>query len=532
MTRIEADYIVIGAGSAGCVLANRLSEDPRNRVLLLEAGGSNRSIWIDMPAALSMPMHRKRFNWGDRTLPEPGLEGRRLDCPRGRGLGGSSAINGMVYVRGNPADFDRWHDMGATGWRYRDVLPFFHKAETCLDPGADPAVRGTDGPLITHRPAFSHPLHRCFLDAAEQAGYPANPDLNGPHQEGFGALPMTVGGGVRWHTARAYLQPVRRRENLSIVTNALVNRILLDRRRATGVSWRRGRTEFSARATSELIVSAGAIDSPAILQRSGIGPADALRTLRIEPVVDLPVGHNLMDHLELYVQNASLAHRTLNRSLHPAGKAWIGARWLLTRTGLGATNHFETGGFVRSHPSVPWPDIQFHFVPAAMNYDGTAVAREQGYQAHVGPMLPESRGTVTIASADPGVRPRIAFNYLSREADLRVFRAAIRAARDVFAQPAFVHIRGRELKPGNTVQSDAELDAYIRRHCESAYHPCGTCRMGTDTNKAVVDAQGRVHGIDGLRIVDASIFPMITNGNLNAPTIMAAEKIAADIVVS
>jgi len=522
------DFVIVGAGSAGCVMANRLSADPDIDVLLLEAGGRNSSLYINMPAALSIPMNRPRFNWGYRAEPDPGLDDRRLDCPRGRGLGGSSAINGMVYVRGHARDFEGWDRLcGSDGnWSYAAVLPYFKRAERCLDAEVDERYRGRAGPLSTTSGQLENPLYERFLAAAEEAGYHRSDDLNGFRQEGVGPLPMTVAAGIRCSAARAYLLPVLQRPNLDVVTDAIADRLNFDNHRATTLIWQAGGRQQTIRARREIILSAGAIESPCILQRSGLGPARWLEPLGIRVLASLPAGENLMDHLEVYVQQACRPDLSLNPSLSLAGKAAIGARWLLSRTGPGATNHFETGGFIRSAAGIEWPDVQFHFLPAAMNYDGSEVSAAPGYQLHVGPMLPESRGSVSIRSRVTGPHPRIAFNYLSDERDVAAFRRCIELSREILAQRSLREISGAELEPGAAVRNDAEVDAWIRRQAQSAYHPCGTCAMG---ESGVVDGDGRVHGVDGLRVVDASIFPMITNGNLNAPTIMIAEKIAATI---
>ncbi len=506
------DYIIVGAGSAGCVLAERLSADRSCDVLLVEAGGGNDSVFIDMPAALSIPMNRRRYNWGYVSEPEPGMDGRVLHCPRGRGLGGSSAINGMVYVRGHARDFDRWHDMGAAGWRWQDVLPWFERAESRLMP-----AHGLQ----------NNPLYGAFLDAGRQAGFDVLGDLNTPPQEGLGPLAMTVHGGKRWSARRAYLDRAMQRHNLCVRRGVLAASLRFEGKRAAGVVLTSGQL---VRARREVLVCAGAIGSPGLLERSGVGDGTRLAALGIPLVHHLPgVGENLMDHLEVYVQRSCTQPVSLHSWLNLFGKAWIGGRWLLRRDGLGATNHFETGGFVRSGPQAQWPDVQFHFLPAAMHYDGSRVAAEHGFQIHTGPMLPESRGSVHITSRQAAVAPRIVFNYLSDARDREVFRASVRIARRLFSQPAFDTYRGAELAPGAEVATDDALDAWIRANAESAYHPCGTCRMGSDDG-AVVDAEGRVRGLEALRVVDASIFPCVTNGNLNAPTIMAAEKIAAHVV--
>ena len=522
----EADYVIIGAGSAGCVLANRLSEDGRYHVALLEYGGSDRSIYVRMPSALSIPMHMERFNWGYVSEPEAHLGGRRMSCPRGKGLGGSSSINGMVYVRGNAADFDRWRDEGAAGWSYAEVLPYFRRAETRAE-GGD-AWRGDSGPLRTRYGECRNPLHRAFLGAARQAGYPATEDINGFQQEGFGRFDMTVHRGERWSAARAYLDPARSRANLTVITEALVTRILFDGCRAVGVNYATGGSLRSLSARREIIVAAGAIGSPQLLKASGVGPADELSALGIEVVEDRAgVGENLQDHLELYFQVACRQPITLYSATRWWARPFIGLRWLALRDGLGATNHFEVGGFIRSRAGVQVPDLQFHFLPLAVSYDGSGLARQHGFQAHVGPMRSKARGCVRLASADMRDKPRIQFNYMSHPDDWTEMRAAVRLTREIFAAPAFDAYRGKELQPGVSAQCDAAIDAFIRDHAESAFHPSCTCRMGrADDPGAVVDPAARVIGVDGLRVADASIMPSITTGNLNAPTIMIAEKVA------
>ena len=508
------------------MLANRLSEDAFHRVLLLEAGGSDLHPFIRMPAAFSLPMKHPRFSWGFASELEPGLGGRQVDCPRGRVLGGSSSINGMVHVRGHPLDFERWQTMGAEGWGYADVLPYFKKAERALAAATDDPYRGRSGPLTVTRGKRSNPLYNAFLGACEQAGHALSDDLNGYRQEGFGDLEMTVDQGVRCSAARAYLAPSAGRPNLTVRARSSATRLRLEDDRAVGVEYQhRGQAHYAG-ARQGVLLSAGAIGSPQLLMLSGIGPADVLEPLGIDLHHELSgVGRNLMDHLEVYFQQACTRPVSLNRSLHPLGKGLIGARWLLSRSGAGATNHFEVGGFARSAPAVPWPDIQFHFLPAAVSYDGSTRARMHGFQAHVGPMLSPSRGDVRPRSVNPADPPLIRFNYLSHEDDLRVFRSAVRAAREIFAERSLDEYRGIELAPGSDVDSDAAIDAFVRQNAESAFHPCGTCRMG-DGKDTVVANDCRVHGIEGLRVVDASVFPHITNGNLNAPTIMVAEKVA------
>jgi choline dehydrogenase len=523
------DYVIVGAGSAGCVLADRLTESGEHSVLLLEYGGSDRSVYIQMPAALSIPMNMPRYNWFFHTEPEPGLGGRSLHTPRGKVLGGSSSINGLVYVRGNPLDFERWASEGASGWAYRDVLPYFKRTER-RDGGGD-TYRGGDGKVDTRFGPLDNPLNEAWLEAGREAGYPFTHDMNGFQQEGFGRMDMTVGGGRRASAANAYLKPAMRRHNLAVRTHSLATRVLFEDRRAIGVAYRRGNQQHVAHARREVIVSAGPIQSPKLLKLSGVGPAPELSRHGIPVLHDLPgVGENLQDHLEFYFQMASTQPVTLYSHTSAFRKALIGMRWLLTKDGLGASNHFETGGFIRSRAGIRYPDIQYHFLPMAVSYDGSSLAQEHGFQAHVGPMRSQSRGWVRLASPDPNEKPKVFFNYLSLPQDREEMRACVRLTREVFAQPAFAPYRGREIQPGAGVQTDEQIDEFIRGHVESAYHPSCSCKMGRpDDRHTVVDPETRVIGLEGLRVVDSSIMPSITTGNLNAPTLMLAEKAADHI---
>lgn len=524
----EFDYIIVGAGSAGCVLANRLTEDPKTSVLLLEFGGSDKSIFIQMPTALSIPMNTDRFAWQFHSEPEPYLDNREMHCPRGKVLGGSSSINGMVYVRGHAADFEQWEQNGATGWGYQNCLPYFHKADNWKF-GSD-VYRSQQGPLhVNNGNNMQNPLYRAFIDAGKQAGYGVTNDYNGARQEGFGPMHMTVRDGVRWSTANAYLRPALSRPNLKVVTRARSRRILMHRRVATGVEYQIGKQVQQAKARAEVILCAGSIGSPHLLQLSGIGPGEVLNAAGIPVQHDLPgVGENLQDHLEFYFQFRSKQPITLNGKLGLFSKFLIGARWQLFKSGLGATNHFESCGFIRSEAGLDAPDIQYHFLPAAMRYDGRAAFDGHGFQLHVGHNKPKSRGRVHIRTPDPTDTPSILFNYLKHPDDVKGFRKSVHLSREIIAQAAMDPFRGEEIQPGVDIHSDQEIDQWIRQGVESAYHPSCSCRMGTD-DLAVVDPDTRVRGIDRLRVVDSSIFPVITNGNLNAPTIMTAER-AADLI--
>ncbi|SHG85422.1 choline dehydrogenase [Cognatiyoonia sediminum] len=529
---MQADYVVVGAGSAGCAIAYRLAEAGKD-VLVIEYGGTDAGPFIQMPAALSYPMNMSHYDWGLKTEPEPHLGGRRLVTPRGKVIGGSSSINGMIYVRGHALDFDHWAESGADGWGYADVLPYFKRMENWDSGGhgGDPAWRGTDGPLHVSRGPRTNPLTKAFVEAGKQAGYDVTGDYNGHQQEGFGPFDATIYKGRRWSAANAYLKPALKRQNCTLV-RALARKIVFKDGRACGVEVEKGGQIEVIAAREEVILSASSLNSPKILMLSGIGPAAHLAEHGIEVRADRPgVGQNLQDHLELYIQQAATQPVSLAKHWNLFSKAMIGAQWLFTKAGLGASNQFESAGFIRSKAGVEYPDIQFHFLPMAVRYDGKVAAEGHGYQAHVGPMRSESRGSVTLRSADPKDDPKILFNYMSEESDWEDFRTCIRLTREIFAQEAFEPYRGHEIQPGDDAQTDDELNDFIREHVESAYHPCGTCKIGRrDDPMAVVDQEMRVIGVDGLRLADSSVFPRITNGNLNAPSIMTGEKAADHIL--
>jgi choline dehydrogenase len=539
MSSTSYDYIIVGAGSAGCVLANRLSENPNASVLLLETGGSDRSIFIQMPTALSIPMNTKKYAWQFETEEEPHLDNRKMHCPRGKVLGGSSSINGMVYVRGHAKDFDEWAEKGATDWDYAHCLPYFKKSESWALAAENPDTkdyRGTEGPLgVNNGNQMKNPLYQAFIDAGVEAGYMDTLDYNAKQQEGFGPMHMTVKNGVRCSTANAYLRPALGRPNLTVVTHALVHKVLLSvdagEKKATGIRYERKGKIVEVQANKEVILSAGSIGSPHLLQLSGIGAKETLEKAGIECQHNLPgVGENLQDHLEFYFQFKCKQPITLNGKLDLWSKFLIGANWFFFKKGLGTTNHFESCGFIRSKAGIEWPDLQYHFLPAAMRYDGKTAFDGDGFQVHIGHNKPSSRGAVKVISADPKSAPSILFNYLAEEADKEGFRDCVKLTREIINQPAFDQYRDDEIQPGVHVQTDEEIDAFVRANVESAYHPSCTCKMGTD-DMSVVDPDTRVYGIKNLRVVDSSIFPTITNGNLNAPTIMVAER-AADLIKS
>jgi choline dehydrogenase len=530
---VDVDVVVVGGGSAGSALANRLSADPATSVLLLEAGRADHlfDVFIHMPAALPFPIGSRFYDWRYRSEPEPHMHDRRIYHARGKVLGGSSSINGMIFQRGNPLDYERWAAAPGMGqWDYAHCLPYFKRMETCLAADPDDAFRGRSGPLVLERGPATNPIFQAMLAAAREAGYPPTDDVNGARQEGFAPFDRNVHRGRRLSASQAYLRPVRRRPNLRIRTRALVTRVLFDGTRASGVEFVRGRTVTRVRAR-ETILCGGAINSPQLLQLSGVGNAGHLRALGIAPVADLPgVGENLQDHLEVYVQSRCLQPVSMQPYLRWRHRPWIGAQWLLRRSGPGATNHFEAGGFVRSNDDVDYPNLMFHFLPIAVRYDGSAPSAGHGYQLHVGPMLSDARGTVRIRSRDPRVHPALRFNYLSTAQDRREWVEAIRVARTILRQPALAAFNGGELSPGPGVDSDEQILDWVRREAETALHPSCTARMGVDDMAVVDPATMRVHGLDGLRVVDASVMPLIPNGNIYAPVMMIAEK-AADLII-
>ncbi|EEW25143.1 choline dehydrogenase [Rhodobacter ferrooxidans] len=522
---MTADFVIVGAGSAGCAMAYRLGQAGAS-VLVIEHGGSDAGPFIQMPGALSYPMNMGRYDWGYHTEPEPYLGGRSLVTPRGKVIGGSSSINGMVYVRGHARDFDHWAEQGASGWSYADVLPYFRRMESWHG-GEGSEWRGSDGPLHITRGPRKNPLFDAFIRSGAQAGYPLTQDYNGQQQEGFGPMEATIWQGRRWSAANAYLRPAMKAGNVRL-TRAFARRVVFEAGRAVGVEVDRGGKIEVLRARREVVLAASSLNTPKLLMLSGIGPAAHLAEHGIPVLADRPgVGANLQDHMEIYMQYAASQPITLFKHWNLWGKATVGAQWLMTGKGLGASNQFEACAFIRSKIGVEYPDIQYHFIPIAVRYDGKAAAAGHGFQAHVGPMRSKSRGSVTLRSADPAAAPRILFNYMSHPADWDDFRRCIRLTREIFGQAAFAPFVKGEIQPGEGVQSDAQLDDFIREHAESAYHPCGTARLGrSDDPLAVVDPECRVIGVEGLRVADSSIFPRVTNGNLNGPSIMVGEKAA------
>jgi choline dehydrogenase len=520
---VTYDYVIVGGGSAGCALANRLSADPSSRVLVLEAGRMDHlwDVFIHMPAALAFPIGNKRYDWMYESEPESYMHGRRIYHARGKVLGGSSSINGMIFQRGNPLDYERWE---LDGWDYAHCLPYFKRMESCLA-GAD-EYRGGDGPLVLERGPAASPLFDAFFEAVREAGYERTSDVNGERQEGFAKFDRTIHRGRRQSAARAYLHPVLQRENLELRVKTLVERVVFEGTRAVGVQV--GGEMIRA---NEVILCGGAINSPQLLQLSGVGNADELAALGIPVVHELPgVGENLQDHLEVYIQHACTQPVSVQPSLKKWKRPLIGAQWLFLRSGPGATNHFEAGGFARSNDEVAYPNLMFHFLPVAIRYDGSAPSSKHGYQVHVGPMYSDVRGSVKIISTDPRVHPALRFNYLSTPNDRREWIEAVRVARDILGQPAFDPYDGGETSPGTSVETDEEILDWVARDAETALHPSCSCRMGTDERSVVDPATMRVRGVEGLRVVDASVFPFVPNGNIYAPVMMVAER-SADLIL-
>jgi choline dehydrogenase len=528
------DFVVIGGGSAGCCLANRLTADPSNQVLILEAGRPDYiwDVFIHMPAALTFPIGSRFYDWKYESEPEPLMHGRRISHARGKVLGGSSSINGMIFQRGNPLDYERWAgDPGMETWDYVHCLPYFKRMESCLAAADDDPFHGHDGPLVLERGPAANPLFGAFFEAVRQAGYPLTDDVNGYRQEGFAPFDRNIHRGRRLSASRAYLPPISRRRNLDVRCRAFVTRILFEGNRAVGVEYRCGTGSTRRVRAGEVVLCGGAINSPQVLQVSGVGNADELKRVGVDTVHDLPgVGENLQDHLEVYVQHACSQPVSMAPYLKWRYRPWIGFQWLFFRRGPGATNHFEAGGFVRSNDDVEYPNVMFHFLPIAVRYDGSAPAGGHGYQVHVGPMYSDARGSVKITSSDPGVHPALRFNYLSTRQDRREWVEAIRIARQILSQPGLGEFDGGEISPGASVQTAEEILDWVARDGETALHPSCTCKMGTDQASVVDPGSMKVHGVEGLRVVDASVMPYVTNGNIYAPVMMVAEK-AADLIL-
>ncbi|WP_204056752.1 choline dehydrogenase [Microbispora corallina] len=523
------DFVIVGGGSAGSALANRLSADPSTRVLVLEAGRPDYiwDVFIHMPAALTFPIGSRFYDWKYESEPEPHMNGRRIYHARGKVLGGSSSINGMIFQRGNPMDYERWGaDPGMETWDFAHCLPYFKRMENCLAAAPDDPMRGHDGPLALERGPATNPLFRAFFEAVQQAGYPLTDDVNGYRQEGFAPFDRNIRRGRRLSAARAYLHPVMNRPNLEVKTRAFVTKILFEGTRAVGVEYN-GTTVRAG----EVILCGGAINSPQLLQVSGVGNAAELKRLGVGVVHDLPgVGENLQDHLEVYIQYACKQPVSLQPAMKWRNRPWVGAQWLFLRKGPGATNHFEAGGFVRGNDDVDYPNLMFHFLPVAVRYDGSSPAGGHGYQVHIGPMYSDARGSVKIKSADPRVKPALRFNYLSTEQDRREWVEAVRVARAILNQPAMDAFNAGELSPGPGVETDEQILDWVARDGETALHPSCTARMGVDEMSVVDPLTMRVHGLEGLRVVDASVMPYVTNGNIYAPVMMVAEK-AADLIL-
>ncbi|MEU8175867.1 choline dehydrogenase [Microbispora hainanensis] len=523
------DFVIVGGGSAGSALANRLSADPSNRVLVLEAGRPDYlwDVFIHMPAALMFPIGSRFYDWKYESEPEPHMNGRRIYHARGKVLGGSSSINGMIFQRGNPMDYERWGaDPGMETWDFAHCLPYFKRMETCL--AADPSdpMRGHDGPLVLERGPAKNPLFKAFFEAVQQAGYPLTDDVNGYRQEGFAPFDRNLRRGRRLSAARAYLHPVMDRPNLTVKTRAFVTKILFEGKRAVGVEFDGKRVR-----AGEVILCGGAINSPQLLQLSGVGDADHLKAHGIDVVHDLPgVGENLQDHLEVYIQYACKQPVSMQPAMKWRNRPMVGAQWLFLRKGPGATNHFEAGGFVRGNEDVDYPNLMFHFLPVAVRYDGSAPAGGHGYQVHIGPMYSDARGSVKIKSADPRVKPALRFNYLSTDQDRREWVEAVRVARGILNQPAMDAFNGGELSPGPEVETDEQILDWVAKDGETALHPSCTAKMGVDEMSVVDPLTMGVHGLEGLRVVDASVMPYVTNGNIYAPVMMVAEK-AADLIL-